>query len=184
MQRLIYVPPDGDTWLADIVIVGEAPGADEERERRPFVGRSGRLLREALTRAGLPWERVLITNVVNVRPEGNRTPDTDEIESWLPHLELQVANRAAILAVGKTAQKALDQLGGVLQYTSVYHPAYILRNGIHRQNWEEQLNAWVRSLPERGYTVPDNWGHPQSLPLPGDEGSTATGSPGDSTPLE
>lgn len=168
MQRLIYVPPDGDTWGADVVIVGEAPGAEEEKGGRPFIGRSGKLLRSVLTEAGLEWSRVLITNVVCVRPEDNRTPSQEELESWLPHLEDQVANRNAILAVGKTAQAAVGRLG--IQYTGVYHSAYILRNGVHREHWEAELRDWVSGLPQR---------HSVSLPVPGNEGSTEAGTTGD-----
>lgn len=155
-QRLIYVPPDGDPWSADIVIVGEAPGAEEEKGGTPFIGRSGKLLRNVLGESGLEWSRVLITNVVCVRPEDNRTPDPDEIESWLPHLLDQVENRLAVLGVGRTAQRALTQLG--VTHTAVYHPAYILRNGVHRAAWEQQLRDWVAGIPER---------NPTALSIPG-----------------
>ena len=84
------VPGEGDPNAA-IMIVGEAPGASEDEQGRPFVGRSGKLLDELLAAAGLEREQVYITNVVKARPPGNRDPRAGEIAHHMPWLEAQLA---------------------------------------------------------------------------------------------
>ena len=84
------VPGEGDE-NADVMIVGEAPGAGEDEQGRPFVGRAGRLLDELLGDAGLDRASVYITNVVKARPPGNRDPTRAEIDHWMPVLEQQLA---------------------------------------------------------------------------------------------
>lgn len=88
--RIQGVPGEGDPQ-ARLVLVGEAPGADEDREGRPFVGRSGRLLTELLAEVGLPREAVFIANVLKSRPPGNRDPLPAEIEACAPYLARQLA---------------------------------------------------------------------------------------------
>ena len=84
------VPGEGNP-LAEVMIVGEAPGAREDEQGRPFVGRAGKLLDELLGEAGLEREQVYITNVVKARPPGNRDPRADEVAHCMPWLETQLA---------------------------------------------------------------------------------------------
>src|SRR5437867_1670649 len=119
-QKLIYVPSEGPS-NASIVIVGEAPGETEEAMRRPFVGRSGKLVREIIDGV-CGCEHVKITNAVCVRPKNNRTPTTEEIESWLPHLKEQIKGAEKIIALGRIAQTALTK-AGIDDFHMLYHPA-------------------------------------------------------------
>jgi uracil-DNA glycosylase len=84
------VPGEGSA-IADVMLVGEAPGASEDEQGRPFVGRAGRLLDELLAEAGLAREAVYITNVVKARPPGNRDPRVAEVLHCLPWLEAELA---------------------------------------------------------------------------------------------
>jgi uracil-DNA glycosylase family 4 len=84
------VPGEGSP-TADVMIVGEAPGASEDKQGRPFVGRAGRFLDDLLAQAGMAREDVYITNVVKARPPGNRDPRASEVEHHLPWLEQQLA---------------------------------------------------------------------------------------------
>jgi uracil-DNA glycosylase len=86
----IFVPGEGPAPAA-VMIVGEAPGASEDKQGRPFVGRAGKLLDELLAVAGLDREDVFITNVLKARPPGNRDPRADEVEHSMPWLEAQLA---------------------------------------------------------------------------------------------
>jgi uracil-DNA glycosylase len=84
------VPGEGSA-TAEVMLVGEAPGATEDEQGRPFCGRAGRLLDELLAAAGLEREQVYITNVVKARPPGNRDPRAAEVAHWLPWLEAELA---------------------------------------------------------------------------------------------
>src|SRR5215218_1026078 len=84
------VPGEG-SHTADVMLVGEAPGASEDKQGRPFVGRAGKLLDELLGEAGLARDDVFITNVVKARPPGNRDPKADEVAHYMPWLERQLA---------------------------------------------------------------------------------------------
>lgn len=114
---------------ARIVFVGEAPGREEEELGEPFVGRSGQLLNKWIGYLGLKRVETYITNVVKVRPHENRTPNDEEIKSWLPilHQELIIVAPQFIVTLGKTAEKAL-QMMGYDDFAVLYHPAYILRS--------------------------------------------------------
>ena len=98
------MPGEGDPD-ADVLLVGEAPGASEDLEGRPFVGRSGKLLDELLGEAGLARADVFITNVVKARPPGNRDPSAAEVRHHLPWLEQQLAliRPRVIVPVGRHA---------------------------------------------------------------------------------
>ena len=138
-------------WL----IVGEAPGADEDRQGEPFVGRAGQLLNSMLRAIGLAREQVYIANVLKCRPPGNRDPAADEASECLPYLEQQIAllKPKIMLAVGRIASQNLLRtdltLGrlrgqvhafGVSQVPLVvtYHPAYLLRTPADkRKAWED-----------------------------------------------
>jgi DNA polymerase len=128
---------------ADLVIVGEAPGADEDESGRPFVGRAGKLLDRLLLSIGLPRESVYICNVLKCRPPGNRNPLPGEVEACSSFLsrQLDTIRPKAILAVGtfptqsllKTTETIGNLRGSVQSYEGTplvptYHPAALLRN--------------------------------------------------------
>lgn len=138
---------------ADLVIIGEAPGRDEDKEGEPFVGRAGQLLDKILDAINFKREDVYITNILKSRPPRNRNPKSAEIDAHLPILYKQIAliRPAIILAVGKVAGNTLldrssslsnlrdqehDFYGIPLMVT--YHPAALLRNPQwKRPTWED-----------------------------------------------
>jgi DNA polymerase len=140
---------------AEWLVVGEAPGADEDRQGEPFVGRAGQLLNSMLRAIGLAREQVYIANVLKCRPPGNRDPTAIEAAECLPYLEQQIAllKPKIMLAVGRIAAQNLLRtdvtLGrlrqqvhhfGVSQVPLVatYHPAYLLRTPTDkRKAWED-----------------------------------------------
>lgn len=103
-----FVPGVGPL-SADVVVVGEAPGATEVERGEPFVGQAGGQLDDALRAAGLEREEIYVTNVVKVRPPENRTPHVSEIEAWRPVLdaELDRVDPAVVVTLGNTATRAL-----------------------------------------------------------------------------
>jgi DNA polymerase len=142
-SRTQGVPGVGDR-AAEWLIVGEAPGADEDRQGEPFVGQAGKLLDAMLASLGLKrGQNVYIANVLKSRPPGNRNPEPAEVAACLPYLERQIAliQPKLILAMGRFAvhsllqtDEAISRLRGRLhRYQGVpliatYHPAYLLRN--------------------------------------------------------
>jgi DNA polymerase len=138
-------------WL----VVGEAPGADEDRQGEPFVGRAGQLLNSMLRGIGLAREQVFIANVLKCRPPNNRDPERGEVEQCLPYLERQVAllQPQIMLAVGRIAAQNLlatdtpigKLRGHVHRFAAsgtplvvTYHPAYLLRSPTEkRKAWED-----------------------------------------------
>lgn len=138
-------------WL----IVGEAPGAEEDRQGEPFVGRAGQLLNSMLRAIGLAREQVYIANVLKCRPPGNRDPAPTEAAECLPFLEQQIAllRPKIMLAVGRIAAQNLLRtdmtLGGLRRQVHrfgasqvplvvTYHPAYLLRSPTEkRKAWED-----------------------------------------------
>ncbi|MCI0504656.1 MAG: uracil-DNA glycosylase [Gammaproteobacteria bacterium] len=144
---------------ADWMIIGEAPGADEDRQGEPFVGRAGQLLNNMLLAIGLKRERVYIANILKCRPPNNRDPRPDEVVKCEQFLKRQVAlvNPKIILAVGRIAahnllktDSSLSQLRGRCFYYGpqnipvvvTYHPAYLLRSPVEkRKAWQDLLFA-------------------------------------------
>ncbi|HEY2464436.1 MAG TPA: uracil-DNA glycosylase [Steroidobacteraceae bacterium] len=140
---------------ADWLIVGEAPGAEEDRRGEPFVGRAGQLLNSMLHAIGLAREQVYIANVLKCRPPGNRDPSPSEAAECLPYLERQIAllKPKIMLAVGRIAAQNLlrteKTLGALRQQVHrfglsqvplvvTYHPAYLLRTPTEkRKAWED-----------------------------------------------
>ncbi|NLN39378.1 MAG: uracil-DNA glycosylase [Smithella sp.] len=139
---------------AKIVFVGEAPGADEDVQGRPFVGRAGQLLTDIIVKGmRLRREDVYICNILKCRPPGNRNPSTEEISQCEPFLkqQLQLIRPQVICALGKFAAQVLlktetpiTALRGRFQdYEGIrllptYHPAYLLRNPpAKKQVWED-----------------------------------------------
>jgi len=128
---------------AELVFIGEGPGADEDAQGLPFVGRAGKLLTQMIEAMGLQRQQVYICNVVKCRPPGNRQPDKDEVESCSPFLfrQLDALQPKVIVCLGATAAQTLLQTnrgishfrGEWLDYRgykmiATYHPAYLLRN--------------------------------------------------------
>ena len=141
---------------ADWLVIGEAPGAEEDRRGEPFVGRAGQLLDAMLKAIGLSREtNVFIANVLKSRPPGNRDPKPDEVAACLPYLMRQIAlmRPRLILAVGRIAAQnllstdmPLGRLRGKVHRFGelntplivTYHPAYLLRTpGDKRKAWED-----------------------------------------------
>ena len=127
---------------ANAMIVGEAPGAKEDQQGKPFVGRSGNKLIEVLASVDIARDHVFITNIVKGRPPDNRNPHQDEIDSCFPYLEAQIAtiNPKIIVTLGNVAtQNILDTEAGItsirgeiqewrgIDVLPMYHPSYLLR---------------------------------------------------------
>jgi len=117
------VPGEGSR-KADIVIVGEAPGANEEVMGRPFIGREGKVLRRILKEAGISAEKLYITNAVKVRPPENRRPTRDEIDYWRPLLKAEIAliKPKKVIALGVVARQSLYSLPKEVEIIRLPHP--------------------------------------------------------------
>jgi uracil-DNA glycosylase len=138
---------------ADLMFVGEAPGADEDVQGIPFVGRAGQLLTKIIEAIELKREDVYIANVIKCRPPGNRNPEQDEVETCEPFLfqQIDIIKPKVIVALGTFAARALlrtlDPIsrlrGRVYEYRGAkliptFHPAYLLRNpASKRETWED-----------------------------------------------
>lgn len=140
---------------ADWMIIGEAPGAEEDRRGEPFVGRAGKLLDEMLRAVGLSRDSVFIANILKCRPPNNRDPSNDEAASCRNYLDRQIEliSPRIILAVGRIAAQHLLEtdaplgrlrqqkhyLGdGQLPVIVTYHPAYLLRSPTQkRKAWQD-----------------------------------------------
>ena len=138
---------------ADLMFVGEAPGADEDAQGIPFVGRAGQLLTKIIEAIDLKRDDVYIANVIKCRPPGNRNPEQDEVETCEPFLfqQIDVIKPKVIVALGTFAARALlrtlDPIsrlrGRIFDYRGAkliptFHPAYLLRNpSSKREVWED-----------------------------------------------
>ena len=138
---------------AEWMIIGEAPGAEEDRRGEPFVGRAGKLLDEMLLAIGQGRESVFIANILKCRPPNNRDPAADEAASCRPYLERQIelVRPRIILAVGRIAAQQLlrsdEPVGrlrgkvhqlGATPVVVTYHPAYLLRSPSQkRKSWDD-----------------------------------------------
>jgi len=145
--RKNYVFGEGNEH-AKVMLIGEAPGADEDEQGRPFVGRSGELLNKILSAIKFSREEVYIANIIKSRPPNNRNPEPDEIQACLPYLirQIELIRPKIILALGKVAANTLlgnshtmNALRGKLHrwrnidVIVTYHPAALLRN----PNWKK-----------------------------------------------
>lgn len=140
-------------WQSRILFVGEAPGANEDAEGKPFVGRAGQLLTKIIEAIGLKREEVLIGNVNRCRPPGNRTPTIQEARTCRQFLmrEIAIARPEIIVVMGNTAtQNLLDTKEGItklrgkfqdyygIKVMPTFHPAYLLRDpSKKRETWED-----------------------------------------------
>jgi DNA polymerase len=146
---------------ADLMFIGEAPGADEDEQGEPFVGRAGQLLNNMIKAMGLRREDVYIANIIKCRPPGNRTPERDECETCSPFLMRQIAviKPKVIVALGAVAAKTLlainapmadlrgrwyDFRGTKLAVT--YHPAFLLRDPRQKKEAWKDLQRVMKEL--------------------------------------
>jgi len=152
MCRNSVVFGDGN-MKADLVFVGEAPGAEEDRQGLPFVGKAGQLLTKMIEAIQMRRQDVYICNVIKCRPPNNRTPLPDEIGNCLPYLEKQIKTiqPRIVCALGAVAARALlnttrsisSMRGHNFEYQGAklivtYHPAYLLRNPADKKKaWED-----------------------------------------------
>jgi uracil-DNA glycosylase len=167
------VPGEGNT-SARLMFVGEAPGADEDEQARPFVGRSGQLLDKIIAGCGLKRQDVWIGNIIKCRPPDNRDPKPEEIIACIPYLQRQIEliDPEIIVALGAHAAKtllntpkAIGQLRGMfheyvpgighkpIKLMPTFHPSYLLRNysdDNRRKVWEDMKKV----LAELGLPVP------------------------------
>jgi uracil-DNA glycosylase family 4 len=146
---------------AELMFVGEAPGADEDQQGEPFVGRAGQLLTKIIEAIGLTREQVYIANVIKCRPPGNRNPEPDEIATCEPFLfrQIDIIRPRIIVALGTHAAHALlktdapiSRIRGVVhdyrggsKLIPTFHPAYLLRSPDRKRDvWEDMKK--VRAL--------------------------------------
>jgi DNA polymerase len=146
---------------AELMFVGEGPGADEDEQGEPFVGRAGQLLNNMIKAMGIQREDVYIANIVKCRPPGNRTPERDECETCSPFLlrQIDVVNPKVIVALGAVAAKTLlainapmsdlrghwyDFRGHKLAVT--YHPAFLLRDPRQKKETWKDLQMVMKEL--------------------------------------
>ena len=136
---------------ADMMFIGEGPGADEDAQGEPFVGRAGQLLNNMISAMGIKREDVYIANVVKCRPPSNRTPEKDECDTCSPFLmrQIDVVKPKVIVALGAVAAKNLlavsDSMANLRgrwydfrdsKLAVTYHPAYLLRDP------RQKVEAW------------------------------------------
>jgi uracil-DNA glycosylase len=150
---------------ADWLIIGEAPGADEDRQGEPFVGRAGQLLNSMLLAMGLQREQVFIANILKCRPPNNRDPKPEEVEACESYLrqQIELIKPKIILAVGRIAAQNLLKVdtpigrmrGNQYQYPNselpvivTYHPAYLLRSPREKRKVWEDLKIAIRLYKE------------------------------------
>lgn len=144
---------------ADIMVIGEAPGRDEDVQGKPFVGRSGQLLDRIFASIGLNEDTLYITNVINWRPPGNRNPTAEEIAICLPfiHKHIELVAPKIIVLVGGVSFSAMTGMTGIMknrgQWTQlkigendiptlpIYHPAFLLRQpALKKDAWRDMLS--------------------------------------------
>ena len=149
--------------IADWMIIGEAPGAEEDAQGEPFVGRAGKLLNNMLKAIGLERDQVFIGNILKCRPPNNRDPQPEEVKQCNAYLQRQIEliQPKIVLAVGRIAaqnllhtEQTIGRLRGVVHnlpdhnipLVVTYHPAYLLRKPTEkRKSWQDLIlayNAW------------------------------------------
>ena len=146
---------------ADLMFVGEGPGADEDAKGEPFVGRAGQLLNNMISAMGIKREDVYIANVVKCRPPQNRTPERDECDTCSPFLmrQIDVIKPKAIVALGAVAAKNLlavnDSMANLrgrwydfrnTKLLVTYHPAYLLRDPRQKKETWKDLQMAMKYL--------------------------------------
>jgi DNA polymerase len=145
---------------ASLMIIGEAPGADEDRKGEPFVGRAGQLLNAMLQAIGFAREQVYIANIIKCRPPGNRDPHAEEAAACRDYLlrQIELLSPRVILSVGRVSahnllgtEEAVGRLRGRVHRFEpgdipvivTYHPAYLLRRPEEKaKSWQDLQAAW------------------------------------------
>lgn len=141
---------------ADVLLIGEAPGADEDKQGEPFVGRAGKLLTDILNAINFTRDEVYIANILKSRPPSNRNPEPGEVEACKPYLlkQIELIKPKLILCLGKVAANNLlnnklslaEMRGKIYEFNNIktmatYHPAALLRNpNWKRPTWEDVQN--------------------------------------------
>lgn len=148
---------------AEIMFIGEAPGADEDLQGLPFVGRAGQLLTKLLKYVGIDREQIYICNILKCRPPNNRKPLPSEIELCKPYLlkQIELVKPKIIVALGATAiegllniKKKMGELRGkILNFNKIpviitYHPAALLRNPNWQEDFLNDLKLLFKNFPE------------------------------------
>ena len=146
---------------ADLMFIGEAPGADEDIQGEPFVGRSGQLLTNMIKAMGLSREEVYIANIIKCRPPGNRAPERDECATCSPFLmrQIEAIKPKAIVALGAVAAKTLLAINAPMielrgrwfdfrgtQLAVTYHPAFLLRDPRQKKETWKDLQMVMKEL--------------------------------------
>jgi uracil-DNA glycosylase len=154
-----YIPGTGDV-LSRVVLIGEAPGRDEDRQGEPFVGRAGKLLDSALETIGIPRNSIFLTNVVKYRPPDNRRPTDDEIYDHFPILlrEIEIIDPVAVLLLGATALKAVTGSAHIsssractlsapwsAMTMATYHPSFVNYGGMKREAWFAEIENFFET---------------------------------------
>ncbi|MBI2884360.1 MAG: uracil-DNA glycosylase [Candidatus Methylomirabilis oxyfera] len=165
-QHIVFGVGNPQAWL---VFVGEAPGADEDEQGEPFVGRAGQLLTRIIEAMKLTREQVYICNIVKCRPPANRNPEPDEIAACEPFLlaQLQVIQPKLICVLGTVAAQTLLRTkepisklrGRFHDYHGIpvlptFHPAYLLRNPHEKKTVWEDMKLLMREYEQLGNTQP------------------------------
>ena len=166
-ERRTHIVHTEGNRSARLMFIGEAPGADEDAQARPFVGRAGQLLTKIIESIGFKREEVLIGNVNRCRPPGNRPPTPDEAATCKPFLlrEIAAVGPEVIVVLGNTAtqnllgvKQGISRLRGQFQdYQGVkvmptFHPAYLLRDpSKKKETWEDlkKVRDYLESTPRR-----------------------------------
>ena len=151
---------------AELMFIGEAPGADEDQQGEPFVGRAGQLLNNMIKAMGIQREDVYIANIIKCRPPGNRTPEREECETCSPFLMRQIAaiKPKVIVALGAVAAKTLLAVNAPMselrgrwfefrgtKLAVTYHPAFLLRDPRQKKETWKDLQMVMKDL---GLTIP------------------------------
>jgi DNA polymerase len=151
---------------AELMFIGEAPGADEDEKGEPFVGRAGQLLTNMIKAMGLSREEVYIANIIKCRPPGNRTPERDECETCSPFLfrQIEAVKPKVIVALGAVAAKTLLAVNASMgelrgrwydfrntKLAVTYHPAFLLRDPRQKKETWKDLQMVMKEL---GLEVP------------------------------
>lgn len=156
---------------ADIMMIGEGPGADEDAQGEPFVGKAGKLMNEAFRGIGINRDNLYITNVVKCRPPQNRDPEKDEIESCKQYLEnqIQIIKPKLIVLLGKIALQSIlgeeysitRDRGTLIEkdeitYLPMWHPAALLRDDYKKIQFWQDCKLLVKYAKENQLLVTDN----------------------------
>jgi DNA polymerase len=159
-KNIVFGEGDAD---ADLMLVGEGPGRDEDIQARPFVGDAGKLLTNLIVKLGLRRDDVYIANIVKCRPPNNRNPEEDEIATCRPFLErqIEIIKPKVIVCLGKIAAQSLlgskelisKLRGNFFTYNNItvmptYHPSYLLRNPRDKWLTWEDMQKVLEKLKE------------------------------------